>query len=365
MIIPIFIILLFLLFLFCIGRFLQVRTKSLCNFVICPCLRPKEKYSNQGYDAIVCFNEIDEVWAEKLVSSLNETRNLNIALLNVLEEKSSKYFISKLQNSLRIIVIVSPKFFEKEFRHKQFLSYLKALKQNKNLVIILINKGVEKTKFNKVLKFLESDGDSFKQNLKKFTSLIRYNLGIKQVEELNYYDKSFWLNFYYLMPFAKNEKFNRDHEYNQSLKKIKTRKPIKPKNNDFNLSYASDFKDGKNLKNIIIPIPDFMRTSLGFSKQKNFDSLTKKKKHEKINFENNIKESYQNVSMEYKEKKSLHYDEEKSDNRNNLEVIKMDQNVKNSEKASKVNRSESADILAMFAPVQNIIYPLKHNYNDK
>lgn len=368
--IPFILILIVLLFLCCIGRLLQVRTNRFCNFVICPCFRPKDKNIDQMHDAVICFDELDELWVEKLVSNINEKRNLKISLFHVSDEKSSKYNFSKLQNSLRIIVIVSTNFFEKKMLHTQFLSYLRILlEKNKNLVIIVINKGTEKKKFNKILKYLKFSDNHSKQTLRKITSKIRYNLGIEQVEKLNYYDKNFWWDFFYLLPFTTIDKANYDHEFNQSLPKIKTRQLNNQKSNDFNMSYASDFKDKTRLKNVIIPIPDFMRTSLGFSRQKHYDSIQKKKKlssfkslseqfDQKIDI---IGEQHQKKNLQ--SSKFLKNEEKKSAIQNNLDAIKMNENLR--EKKLKRETSESADILAMFAPDQNMIYPLKKDSNKK
>ncbi|RNA27786.1 hypothetical protein BpHYR1_020892, partial [Brachionus plicatilis] len=349
LIIPIFLIFI-LVFLCCLGRFFQVKTYHCCNFVCCYCFRPEEKSNRQTYDAIICHNEFDEQWAEKFLYCLEENKGYKISLFHVPDDISTKK-VKKLQNTLRIIVIVSPEFFEKEYEHKIFLNSLRSLKENKNMTIIVINKGTEQSRFNRLVKYIESpftNAQSSKlcSNFSyKLKSIIKYNCGVKQVEKMNFNDENFWRDFLYIMPF-----YSSNQQKRKNLPRITSRKFDPPKSKDFKLPYATDIKNTKKPRHVIIPIPDFMKTSLGFSRSKLSDSFNREEHSPDID------------EQHYYKIQKIHQDSKK----NNSTRTKKNVDLKGGEQMNyKKERSESADILAMFAPTTNMIFPLENKRDDE
>lgn len=350
MIIPI-ILFFIVLFLCGIGRFFQVRTYKYCKSCCCQIFRKEDEsviYNN--FDGIICYNIFDEEFALKFQSQLIDYK---VSLLNVSEEKSTKNIFNKLKNSSRIILIVSPEFFKNEYSEKKFLKSIKILSmEKKNLVIILLNKGVDKKKLNKIYKYLDTSYNHHGSKklfffiLHKIKSTIKFNLGLKPIEKVNYNDQKFWRNFLYLMPYQKSINY-KENENDQNLKKIKSREFSQPKYTDSKLFYAREYNDTKKLNHVIIPIPDFMRTSLGFKKSENLDSNFKKD---------------QNFPIIHQKSKKLQKNVKNEDQLNkiqfNSKTIKNNNDFSENQNSFKKERSESADILTMFAPTQNSIYPL-------
>ena len=308
-------IMLFLLiaFLCCCGRCCQVRTNNACNLLICPCFRPDDSSaSGKQYDATICYSEYDEQWLdEQFIPQMSQFENNykihKLSLYHRSTDKISRENEKILHSSKRIILIFSRKFLKEEWANKSFRNVLRNVCINDEFcVIVAINVGaLTQKEIDYQLRYLEipdkylvepskysrdNDENDFRPIKKKscvsrLKSRIKYNCGLTDVERLRISDSSFWKKFYYMMPrigydntkpliitdsskdkysgtgSVKLPKLNNESEVRSSKRRDSDER-------DPRLAYASEYKNVKSLRHIIVPIPEFMRTQLGFSKKK-------------------------------------------------------------------------------------------------
>jgi hypothetical protein len=313
LLIPIFLIII-LLFICCFGRFCQIQTDYLCDLLLCPCMRPDDEKSAQAkiLDATICYSEYDEGWLdEQFLPQLSQfENNFKIHKLSLYHRSSDK--ISRenekiLRGSKRIILVFSKKFLEEEWANKSFRNVLRDICQNDKLcVIICINVGeFRQKKIDQYLLDLETtlydylSNDNERSLSSRIKSRIRYNCGLNNLERLHVDDKNFWRKFNFMMPrigydntkpaiitnsshekkivklpklqHSINHHQRNDHERKSKAHYHDHNKKEKNKEKDAHLSYASNYKNTKNLRHIIVPIPDFMRTQLGYGNTKAVD----------------------------------------------------------------------------------------------
>lgn len=272
-----------------------MRTNNWCNLICCPCFRPHDEspYTGKHYDATICYNRFDESWVdEDFIPELTHyENNYKIHKLNIHSRSSDKVTRENervLRASKRIILIFTPDFIEDDFKNKTFVNLLREIKYDPNVCIIAINKNLDDLAFKHWVRLLNSQVNYNSPNIAPrrsiFTVLksrIKYNCGLREVETLNFRERSFWRKFFYIMPFTVYDNTKPaiiTHSYKDDFKlpKLQTKKEradsvdyikeTKTKNTQ-QLSYASDYKNSKSLRHVIIPIPDFMRTTLGFNKK--------------------------------------------------------------------------------------------------
>lgn len=280
LIIPILLILL-VLFICCLGRVCQSCLYSCCAFVCCPCFRPadKSKYTDKYYDATICFSREDKYWVEQFISEITLPKN-NYRLhkqclgssrtANGSQEPVSKENEKILRRSRRIILIFTGEFCDSQFNNKHFLEILRDIYRNDpNCVIIAINKDFDRdvvkdqlrTKIEAPNLYSVRDPDQKPYKRSCFTSLkqqIVHQLGLNNIEIIDYNDKRFYSKFRYVMPIRC---------YDETKPALITRTPSTKKTTS-SLEYVRDVHQSTNLRHIIVPIPEFMRTKLGFTNKK-------------------------------------------------------------------------------------------------
>ncbi len=302
-------LLVLLAFCCCCGRCTQVFTHSSCNLLLCPCSRPKDssKDNMKIYDATICYSEYDENWLdEQFMPCLSQFENNykihKLSLYNRSSDKISRENEKVLRSSKRIILIFSRKFLKEEWSNNSFRNVLRDIcidKNNKYCVLIVVNVGaLTQSDIDYHLRYLEmpdkhlndlanysrgsEEGDSFPVLKKKsiwsrIGDRCRYNFGLKKIETLQISDRSFWRKFLYVMP-----RIRYDNTKPAIITKGKSSLPIKRQARQEDDEYASEYKNVKSLRHIIVPIPDFMRTQLGFnkkSKKLQLEELGKTDKH--------------------------------------------------------------------------------------
>jgi hypothetical protein len=368
--IPLF-FMLFIIFICCVGRCCQVRTNYCCNLICCPCFRSDDqsKFTDKYYDATIVHNREDKYLVEQFISeialprinykihklSLSSTNKLNLT------EKLSRENEKILRRSKRIILMFTPQFDEHDYAANRGLIVLlrEIYLKDPNCVIIAVNKDMDRRMLKQKLAYIDSPVFN-EQDLKivkkrsclsRLKSRIKYNCGLNGVEILDYYEKNFYMKFHYIMPIM---------GYDSTKPSVIV---------DTSLPYPRDFKNG-DLKHIIVPIPEFMRTKLGFPKK---TIRTVNETQYNVKTSNDEKTVYQfgqdthaihiktikspkYANQEYQKQKSstfanqnslhvrqgsIHITEKLSQLQEpNLAVQKQQQKV----------RSETPEILAMFAP---------------
>jgi hypothetical protein len=293
LIIPLVLIIL-LIFCCCCGRYCQIFTHKTCNFLLCPCARPKDSYMENGkvYDATICYSEYDENWLDEqflpcMSQFVNNYKIHKLSLFNRSTDKISRENEKVLRSSKRIILIFSRKFLKEEWSNKSFRNVLRDIcmdENNKNFVLIVVNVGaLPQTEIDYYLRYLDmpekhfalanssdNGGNDSMPTLKqkniflRMKDNIKYHLGLKRIETLQIADRSFWKRFLYIMP-----QIGYDNTKPTVITKEKTnsKAPKRATRLEEVDEYASEYKDVKSLRHIIVPIPDFMRTQLGFNKK--------------------------------------------------------------------------------------------------
>jgi hypothetical protein len=280
-----------LIFCCCCGRYCQICSHQSCDCLLCPCARPKDAYIDNGkvYDATICYSEYDENWLDEqflpCLSQFEHNYKIHkLSLYNRSVDKISRENEKVLRSSKRIILIFSRKFLKEEWSNKSFRNVLRDInmdKNNKHCVIIAVNVGaLSQKEIDYYLRYLhmsekdfaqvsESGGDSMpplkqKNLFSQLSDNIKYHFGLKRVETLQIADRSFWNKFLYIMP-----RIGYDNTKPTVITKEKssTKVPKRATRLEEVDEYASEYKDVKSLRHIIVPIPDFMRTQLGFNKK--------------------------------------------------------------------------------------------------
>ena len=279
-------------------------------------MRPDDEKSAQEkvLDATICYSEYDEGWLdEQFLPQLSQfENNFKIHKLSLYHRSSDKISSGNekiLRGSKRIILIFSKKFLEEEWANKSFRNVLRDICQNDKLcVIICVNVGeFRQKKIDQYLLDLETtlydylSNDNEKSLSSRIKARIRYNCGLNNLERLHVEDKNFWRKFNFMMPRigydntkpaiitnSSHEKkivklpklqhsMNHHHHHHRNdpsnERKSKSHyhdhnRKERNKEKDAHLSYASNYKNNKNLRHIIVPIPDFMRTQLGYGNTK-------------------------------------------------------------------------------------------------
>ncbi|CAF0833054.1 unnamed protein product [Brachionus calyciflorus] len=366
-----------LIFICCIGRWCQLRTNSMCSFICCPCFRPYDEliFGLKEYDATFCFNQSDENWLdEDLITPLtHQQNNFKIHKLSVPSrsgEKQNKEIENYLRKSKRIVLIFTQSFIKEDFRNKFFTNFLRNMKDDVNCVIIAINKDLDRQTFANYVKYLNSPYDPVNPRYRSRRSIfavlksrIKYNCGLREVEKLDINSRHFWRDFLYVMPFI-HYNSNEPKVITES-KKIPRLKSRNLNNNDSGLSYASEAKNQKSYRHVIIPIPDFMRTTLGgYKKEKSID-ITEPAR-DRYNFQESQRNLFSSISQNSvlnttpNSTRSLR--EERREIRRDISPLKNQRDLiqdRNIEVVNKRERSDSTDILALFAPGPNTVYPFE------
>jgi hypothetical protein len=203
---------------------------------------------------------VDEEFISELMRHKNNFKINKLTLSGRSVDKLSRENEKILKSSKRIVLVFTHDFADDEFKNKAFLNLLKSIcSKDTNCTIIAINKGLEKSMFKYYVGYLKSPSVSEKFDRNgyyerkslsgRLASQVKYNCGLKEVELLTF-DRSnyFWRNFFYIMPLV---------AYDNSKPAAVVEK----------LPYARDYRDPNSLRHIVIPIPDFMKTKLGFSKK--------------------------------------------------------------------------------------------------
>ena len=168
-------------------------------------------------------------------------------------------------------------------------------KNNKHCVILVINVGaLPQSEIDYHLRYLymsekdfslatkdeeEISSPALKQKsfFSRLKDNIKYHFGLKRVETLQIADKSFWKKFLYVMP-----RIGYDETKPTVITREKTSLKLPRRTSQDVDEYASEYKNVKSLRHIIVPIPDFMRTQLGFnkkSKKAQLEEISKSERH--------------------------------------------------------------------------------------
>jgi hypothetical protein len=278
--IPLFLII-FLIFICCCGRCCQTRTYSCCRLLFCPCFRPDDQseFTDKYYDATICFAREDKYWVEQFICEICLPKNNYKIHKQCMSPKSYREPLNKenekiLRRSKRIILVFTKEFCEANFNNPSFIELLRELYRNdSNCVIVALNKGYDKKVIQQEIRqkieapFIVEETGADGQILRKprrakragccssLANHVKYHCGLSDIEILDYNDKRFYKKFHYVMPIM---------PYDETKPSIVTHS--KTRAND-SFEYASDYKNTANLRQIIVPIPEFMRTKLGFGKK--------------------------------------------------------------------------------------------------
>jgi hypothetical protein len=210
--------------------------------------------------------------------------------------KGARELVSKesektLRRSKRIILVFTKEFIETNFANISFIEILRDLYRNdSNCVLIAINKGydfkvMDMELSEKILSpVLVDDGSINDAIVKKrrgstggggarsgrgccgwFADQIKYQCGLSDIETIDYNDSAFYKKFHYAMPILPYDD-TKASVITYSKTRLSSNGGGGGGNND-SFDYASDYKHGSNMKQIIVPIPEFMRTKLGFAKK--------------------------------------------------------------------------------------------------
>lgn len=290
----------------CFGRRCQMFTNGSCGCMMCSCTRPSDEFgaNSKEYDATICFSAYDENWLdEEFLPHLTQYRNnYKIHKLNLYNDKIGRDNERIMRSSKRIILIFSKNLLEQGWNNRNFLNILRDLcLSDDECIIIALNTGdLSQELVNRRLNYLETPiidetvvNTELNYSYKKlpiclrFKSLIKYNCGLKKVEKLHLGDKYFWKKFTFIMPLIV---YDSTKPTELSSSKVPNKLPplslgeekvIKKKSkvNDYDtqMTYAANYKNSKSLRHMIVPIPDFMRTKLGFSKQKSLREVQRPK----------------------------------------------------------------------------------------
>ena len=269
------ILLLFLLFICLCGRCCQVAAYHWFRLLFCPCFRPDDenRCSDKCYDAVICYNREDKYFVEQLISEICLPKNNYKIHKQAMGPKNCREPYCKdnekiLRRAKRIILIYSKEFVDTNMSNTSFVNILRDIYHcDPNCVLIAVNKDVErKCVKSTLLNKIESpkspeergplDPNQYWHNCCWMLYWrFRHNCGLNRIEILDYNDRSFYRKFHYIMPIM---------GYDETKPTIITRGSKNP-NDSF--EYASDYKNVANLRHIIVPIPEFMRTKLGFNKK--------------------------------------------------------------------------------------------------
>lgn len=325
------------------GRRLQIFIHDSYSLLLCTCFRPKDNSfeNTKVYDLTVCFSEYDDLWVnEQFLPQLSQyDRGYKIHKLSLYHRLNfhlSETTKRVLNSSKRIVLIFSEKFFNHEWNNRIFHEYIRKIHENDSLcIVVIINLGsISEEKMNSVL----NEFKLFKQDEPlrfKLKTSLQHTLGLTKAEYLNWTDKIFWKRFNYIMPYQKSshqitkishsskEKRIMPKYLNQSfeisskngsspvsrlnaLRTSSKKRDRKPQNvfefNTPRISVEQTDTDtslkksaSTSLRQVIVPIPNEMRTQLGSgvskSKPKIFDFITNTHNEESVRVVNEYDET--------------------------------------------------------------------------
>jgi hypothetical protein len=325
-------------------------------------MRPDDEKSAKAkiFDATICYSEYDEGWLdEQFLPQLSQFENNfkihKLSLYHRSNDKISRENERILRGSKRIILIFSEKFLREEWANKNFRNVLRDICQNDKLcVIICINVGeFRQKKIDQYLLDLETTlyeyvSNNYERSFRsRIKSRIKYNCGLNNLERLHVDDKNFWRKFNFMMPrigydntkpaiitnsshekkivkLPKLQHSINHHHRNETSNERKPKlnhhdhnKKERNKEKDAHLSYASNYKNNKNLRHIIVPIPDFMRTQLGFGNTKTVGIGDESASTSKTNLSSSSSATIapEKVYLDHKKKRSIGTN---NNNNNNL-----------------------------------------------